>query len=75
MKSLLEFLVRAIVTQPDKVKIETATEANQRKFLIKLAQEDIPLVIGHQGKIIKAIRILLAAKSQGKSFSLEVSQI
>jgi len=74
MKQLLEFLVQNIVTQPEKARIKETEEKGGKKLIIQLAKEDVPLVIGHQGKIIKAIKALLAAKNQGGRFFLEVSE-
>jgi len=63
MKELVEYIVKFIVTEPDKVNI---TEENSDEgLLIKLevAPEDKGRVIGKQGRVAEAIRTLLRVKA------------
>ncbi|MBU2592892.1 MAG: KH domain-containing protein [Patescibacteria group bacterium] len=73
MKELLEFIIKSIVGSPEKVSItEEASEITS--FIIKVPQEEIGLVIGQQGKVIKAIKSLLLVLSKGERFALEVQE-
>jgi predicted RNA-binding protein YlqC (UPF0109 family) len=63
MKDLLEYIIKAIVTEPDAVKI---TEENSEEgLLIKLevAPDDKGRVIGRQGRVAQALRTLLRVKA------------
>jgi predicted RNA-binding protein YlqC (UPF0109 family) len=63
MKDLVEYIVKSIVAEPDKVNI---TEENSDiGLLIKLevAPEDKGRVIGRQGRVAEAIRTLLRVKA------------
>ncbi|NWF78252.1 MAG: KH domain-containing protein [Chloroflexi bacterium] len=63
MKDLLEYIIKAIVSQPDAVKI---TEENSDEgLLIKLevAPDDKGRVIGRQGRVAQALRTLLRVKA------------
>jgi predicted RNA-binding protein YlqC (UPF0109 family) len=63
MKDLLEYIIKAIVTEPDAVKI---TEENSEEgLLIKLevAPNDKGRVIGRQGRVAQALRTLLRVKA------------
>lgn len=63
MKDLVEYIVKAIVAEPDAVKI---TEENSDEgLLIKLevAPDDKGRVIGRQGRVAQAIRTLLRVKA------------
>lgn len=63
MKELVEYIVKSIVAEPDKVNI---TEENSDiGLLIKLevAPEDKGRVIGRQGRVAEAIRTLLRVKA------------
>ena len=63
MKDLLEYIVKAIVAEPDEVKI---TEENSDEgLLIKLevAADDKGRVIGRQGRVAQALRTLLRVKA------------
>jgi len=63
MKDLLEYIIKAIVAEPDAVKI---TEENSEEgLLIKLevAPDDKGRVIGRQGRVAQALRTLLRVKA------------
>jgi predicted RNA-binding protein YlqC (UPF0109 family) len=63
MKDLLEYIIKAIVTEPDAVNI---TEENSDEgLLIKLevAPDDKGRVIGRQGRVAQALRTLLRVKA------------
>ncbi|MBE0430617.1 MAG: KH domain-containing protein [Dehalococcoidia bacterium] len=63
MKDLVEYIVKAIVAEPDAVSI---TEENSDEgLLIKLevAPDDKGRVIGRQGRVAQAIRTLLRVKA------------
>jgi len=63
MKELVEYIVKAIVTDPEKVSINT--EDTEEGLLLKLevAPEDKGRVIGKQGRVAEAIRTLLRVKA------------
>jgi predicted RNA-binding protein YlqC (UPF0109 family) len=63
MKDLLEYIIKAIVAEPDAVSI---TEENSDEgLLIKLevAPDDKGRVIGRQGRVAQALRTLLRVKA------------
>lgn len=63
MKELVEYIVKAIVTDPEKVII--TTEESEEGLLLKLevAPEDKGRVIGKQGRVAEAMRTLLRVKA------------
>ena len=63
MKELVEYIVKAIVAEPDKVSI--TEEDSEVGLLIKLevAPDDKGRVIGRQGRVAEAIRTLLRVKA------------
>ncbi|TFH36756.1 MAG: KH domain-containing protein [Dehalococcoidia bacterium] len=63
MKELVEYIVKSIVTDPDKVSI--TTEDTEEGLLLKLevAPEDKGRVIGKQGRVAEALRTLLRVKA------------
>ena len=63
MKELVDYIVKSIVTDPDKVSI--TEEETEEGLLIKLevAPEDKGRVIGKQGRVAEAIRTLLRVKA------------
>jgi hypothetical protein len=63
MKDLVEYIVKAIVAEPEKVNI--TEEDSEEGLLIKLevAPDDKGRVIGRQGRVAQAMRTLLRVKA------------
>ena len=61
MKELVEVIARALVDEPDKVKV--AEEENEREInvTLRVAKDDMGKVIGRSGRIAKAIRAVVKA--------------
>jgi predicted RNA-binding protein YlqC (UPF0109 family) len=62
MKELLEFIVKSLVSKPKGVKITQETEGEIIRLTFKVDPEDMGLIIGRQGRIIKAIRTLIRTR-------------
>ena len=60
-KELVEYIVKALVDEPDKVSIAEVQGEQSVVLELHVAQPDIGKVIGKQGRIVKAIRLLLGA--------------
>ena len=61
MKELLEYIVKAIVNNPDEVSVserESVDFVGLTIYTIKVAQEDKGVLIGRKGRTINAIRDL-----------------
>ena len=67
---LIEFIVKAIVTQPDAVKV-TAHDGG-RLIELETADEDRGRVIGRQGRVAKAMRAVLGASRDGADCRLDI---
>jgi uncharacterized protein len=61
LKSLIELLVKALVDQPDQVKISEITTPDAVTYEIRVAQDDMGKVIGKGGKIANALRTVAKA--------------
>lgn len=62
MKEFVEFIVKSLVDNPDKVEIEVKEEEpNVSVFSLKLVKEDIGKVIGKKGKTIDSFRTIATA--------------
>lgn len=63
LESLLLFLVRQLVDEPDGVEV-TAKETDSRvDFTLRVAEGDVGKVIGKGGRIVKSIRTVMKAAS------------
>ncbi len=61
MKELVEQIVKALVDNPDKVKV-TQLDGEQSSIIeLTVAPEDMGKVIGKQGRNAQAIRIVIGA--------------
>lgn len=78
LKKLLEYIVKEIVSEPKKVKVEETAEADGTVHLtLSVAAEDMGTVIGKQGRTIVAIRSLLktAAAKGGERVFVELEEV
>ncbi len=59
MKELIEYIARSLACDPDAVKV-TEEEENGRVILrLEVADEDKGKVIGRQGRVAQAMRVML----------------
>ncbi len=74
MKELIEYIAKAIVDNPDAVKVTESAEAEKVILKLEVALEDKGKVIGRQGRVAEAMRPLLrvAAVKKGTRASLEI---
>lgn len=75
MKPLLEYLVTAIVPHPEAVEIEETEQGDFLNLNLKVHPDDVKIVIGKEGRTIKALRELLRLKaiSQKKRVNLQIA--
>ncbi len=74
MEELLVTIVRGLVENPDAVKV-TADEPDDRGITVyhlHVAADDMGRVIGKQGRIAKAIRVLAKAGATRKGENVKV---
>ncbi|HUV45455.1 MAG TPA: KH domain-containing protein [Dehalococcoidia bacterium] len=63
MKDLLEYIIKAIVAEPDAVKITEENSDEGLLFKLEVAADDKGRVIGRQGRVAQALRTLLRVKA------------
>lgn len=76
MKDLLEVIAKALVDEPDEVKV-SEVEGEQSVILeLRVADGDMGKVIGKQGRIAKSIRTVMkaAANRENKRVVVEIMQ-
>jgi predicted RNA-binding protein YlqC (UPF0109 family) len=59
--ALLDFIIRALVDDPEAVSIVRTETSGGELFEVTVAADDVGKVIGRSGRIIKALRTLLRA--------------
>jgi predicted RNA-binding protein YlqC (UPF0109 family) len=61
MRELVEFLARALVDDPDAVRVEELEEDGEVVLEIHVAADDLGRVIGRNGRVANAIRTVAKA--------------
>lgn len=62
MDELLEFLARALVDEPDRVRVEGFDEDDGTRVLeLHVAEDDVGKVIGRGGRTVNALRAIMRA--------------
>jgi predicted RNA-binding protein YlqC (UPF0109 family) len=74
MEDLIRYIVTRIVSNPDSVNIENEEINGELYFYILVPEEDRGVVIGKEGKNIKAIRNLVSilAKKDNKRVFIKI---
>ena len=61
MKEILEYIVKELVVNKDKVSIKEDKDGNFIRYTVQVDKDDFGKVIGHEGKIAKSIRAIMGA--------------
>lgn len=74
MKELLIYIAKALVDNPDAVQVSEVQGERSTILELKVAPEDMGKVIGKQGRIAQALRIIVKAASikEGKRIMIEI---
>tara|TARA_Y100000588_G_scaffold115336_1_gene126425 strand:+ start:4512 stop:4739 length:228 start_codon:yes stop_codon:yes gene_type:complete len=59
MKDLVEYIAKQIVANPDEVKVTETNSDGRLLYQLEVAEEDKGKIIGRQGHVAQAIRVLL----------------
>ena len=73
-KELVEFITKSLVDNPDSVKVREIEGEQTSVLELTVAKEDLGKVIGKQGRIAKAIRVVMraAAIREDKKIMVEI---
>ena len=63
MKQLVEYIAKALVDNPDAVKVSEIEGEKTSVIELVVAKDDLGKVIGKQGRTARAIRTILSAAS------------
>ena len=74
LKELVEYIIKALVDNPDKVQVEEIGGEKSVSFELRVGEGDLGKVIGKEGRTAKAIRAIItaAAMKLGKRTVLEI---
>ncbi len=76
MKELLEKIAKSLVDHPESVTVTEVEEDDTLVLELRVADDDMGKVIGKQGRIAKAIRIVMkaAAVHEERRIAVEIVQ-
>lgn len=76
MKELLEQIARSLVDHPESVSVTEVEEESELILELRVAADDMGKVIGKQGRIAKAIRVVMkaAAVNESRRIVVEIVQ-
>ncbi len=74
MQAWLEFVVRSLVNEPDRVVITSETHGSTLHYRLRVAPGDMGKLVGRHGATIKALRALLqvGGARQGRRCTLDL---
>ncbi|MDM8518859.1 KH domain-containing protein [Anaerolineales bacterium HSG6] len=74
LKDLTQNMARAVVSEPDEVKVEEVEGSSMVVIELSVASIDMGRIIGKEGRVANAMRTLLrtSAAKDGKRVSLEI---
>jgi predicted RNA-binding protein YlqC (UPF0109 family) len=74
LRETLIGIARAIVDNPDAVSVSETVNGNKVSLVLSVAESDMGMVIGKNGKIAKAIRTVMraAANTDGKEVTVDI---
>lgn len=76
MKELIEYIALSLVDDATQVHVKQEKMGNRAHLELKVAREDMGRVIGKNGRVATAMRVLLrvAAAREGKQANLEIAE-
>lgn len=74
MKELVEVIAKALVDNPDGVSVNERQDGRTTVIEVRVADGDMGKVIGKQGRIAKAIRVVMraAANRNNEKIAVEI---
>lgn len=66
MKQLTQFILESITRHPGDVSVKEEKEDQKISLVIGLNEEDVPRIIGKEGKVIRAIRNIVKTSARKK---------
>lgn len=75
-KEFIEYIAKSIVDFPEDVKINVVEGEKTTLLELKVNQKDVGKIIGRNGSIIKALRVLIASleNKSGRHIALEIKE-
>ncbi len=73
MKSLVEYIASALVSEPDQVDVQVDDNDRRVRLSLSVASEDMGRVIGSRGRVANAMRTLLRVMSARRGVRVDLN--
>lgn len=67
MKELIEFIVKNLVKEPEKVVVSVTEKDKETVYVVSVGEEDFGKIIGRSGKVATAIRTIAKTSAKKKN--------
>ena len=76
MIELIKYVIERFAEKPDEIEYDVVENGKNVSVTVILSESDMGKVIGHQGKIAKALRTLVRAGSlkENKKYNIEIKE-
>jgi len=72
MKEFLEYLIKEIATKPEEARVEEVEENGVYIYQVHVAEEDMGVIIGKEGRNIKSLRNLAKTKAIKDNIRIQI---
>ena len=72
LKQLVEYIVKQLVDKPDMVAVVQREDNGKSILDIRVASQDVKRVIGKEGRIVRAIRMMVNCVQQEKNIEINL---
>ena len=72
VKNAVDFIIKSLVNDADSVKITCEQKGNDVDCFVLVAEEDIGRVIGRNGKVANAIRMVVRTIAKKDNFRVNI---
>ena len=63
IRNLIEYIAKQLVDDPHRVRVDEVVQGDHVAIKLSVAEEDLGIIIGKEGRTVKAMRALLLAIS------------
>ena len=76
MLELIKYVITRFAEKPDEIEYDVQENGKNVSVTVTLSESDMGKVIGRQGKIAKALRVIVksASHKEGKKYSIEIKE-
>ena len=72
MRDLVEFIARALVADPDAVRVDEVEDGGETVLEVRVAPDDLGRVIGRSGRTASALRTVVGALAGNNNVRVDI---